>query len=86
MACLELLEFCLNDPSTETSLKTDLELKKKELDLYHQVVQNLVTFFLLLGKKNLYSNKVVAETQFRRVLVDFLIEGLCNFENQLVVV
>uniref|UniRef100_A0A3B4H3Y1 Zinc finger FYVE domain-containing protein 26 n=1 Tax=Pundamilia nyererei TaxID=303518 RepID=A0A3B4H3Y1_9CICH len=37
-ACLELLEFCLNDPSTETSLKTDLELKKKELDLYHQML------------------------------------------------
>ncbi|XP_030299604.1 zinc finger FYVE domain-containing protein 26 isoform X2 [Sparus aurata] len=34
-ACLELLEFCLNDPSTETSLRTDLELKKKELDIYH---------------------------------------------------
>ncbi|XP_031165681.1 zinc finger FYVE domain-containing protein 26 isoform X2 [Sander lucioperca] len=33
-ACLELLEFCLNDPSTETSLRTDLELKNKELDLY----------------------------------------------------
>uniref|UniRef100_A0A3Q4GDG0 Zinc finger FYVE domain-containing protein 26 n=1 Tax=Neolamprologus brichardi TaxID=32507 RepID=A0A3Q4GDG0_NEOBR len=38
LACLELLEFCLNDPSTETSLKTDLELKKKELDLYHQML------------------------------------------------
>ncbi|XP_044023406.1 zinc finger FYVE domain-containing protein 26 isoform X3 [Siniperca chuatsi] len=34
-ACLELLEFCLNDPSTETLLRTDLELKKKELDIYH---------------------------------------------------
>ncbi|XP_037652726.1 zinc finger FYVE domain-containing protein 26 isoform X1 [Sebastes umbrosus] len=34
-ACLELLEFCLNDPSTEASLRTDLELKKKELDVYH---------------------------------------------------
>ncbi|KAM7376287.1 hypothetical protein PAMP_006030 [Pampus punctatissimus] len=33
-ACLELLEFCLNDTSTEASLKTDLELKKKELDIY----------------------------------------------------
>ncbi|TMS21187.1 Zinc finger FYVE domain-containing protein 26 [Larimichthys crocea] len=33
-ACLELLEFCLNDPSTEASLRTDLDLKKKELDLY----------------------------------------------------
>lgn len=37
-ACLELLEFCLNDPSTETSLRTDLELKKKELDIYHWVI------------------------------------------------
>ncbi|XP_049452933.1 zinc finger FYVE domain-containing protein 26 isoform X2 [Epinephelus fuscoguttatus] len=34
-ACLELLEFCLNDTSTETSLRTELELKKKELDIYH---------------------------------------------------
>lgn len=37
-ACLELLEFCLNDPSTEASLRTDLELKKKELDIYHWVI------------------------------------------------
>lgn len=36
-ACRELLEFCLNDPSTETALRTDLELKKKELDIYHWV-------------------------------------------------
>ncbi|XP_054470599.1 zinc finger FYVE domain-containing protein 26 isoform X2 [Anoplopoma fimbria] len=36
--CLELLEFCLNDPSTDTSLRTDLELKKKELDIYHQML------------------------------------------------
>ncbi|XP_070834596.1 zinc finger FYVE domain-containing protein 26 isoform X2 [Chaetodon trifascialis] len=34
-ASLELLEFCLNDPSTETSLRGNLELKKKELDIYH---------------------------------------------------
>ncbi|KAF7655467.1 hypothetical protein LDENG_00055630, partial [Lucifuga dentata] len=34
-ACLELLEFCLNDQSTEPSLRTDLEFKKKELDIYH---------------------------------------------------
>ncbi|KAM8915638.1 zinc finger FYVE domain-containing protein 26 isoform 3-T6 [Spinachia spinachia] len=34
-ACLELLEFCLSEPSTDTSLRTDLELKKKELDIYH---------------------------------------------------
>ncbi|GAA6231537.1 zinc finger FYVE domain-containing protein 26 [Lates japonicus] len=33
-ACLDLLEFCLNDPNTEASLRTDLELKKKELDIY----------------------------------------------------
>ncbi|KAM3871059.1 zinc finger FYVE domain-containing protein 26 [Diretmus argenteus] len=33
-ACLELLEFCLNDPKTEPSLRTDLELRKKELDIY----------------------------------------------------
>ncbi|KAM4625378.1 zinc finger FYVE domain-containing protein 26 [Polymixia lowei] len=34
-ACLDLLEFCLNDPETEPALRTDLELKKKELDIYH---------------------------------------------------
>lgn len=33
----ELLEFCLNDPSTERSLRTELEGKKKELDIYHRV-------------------------------------------------
>uniref|UniRef100_A0A3B4V2U8 Zinc finger FYVE domain-containing protein 26 n=1 Tax=Seriola dumerili TaxID=41447 RepID=A0A3B4V2U8_SERDU len=33
-ACLELLEFCLNDPNTEDALRTDLELKRKELDIY----------------------------------------------------
>ncbi|XP_034015732.1 zinc finger FYVE domain-containing protein 26 [Thalassophryne amazonica] len=32
--CLELLEFCLNDSSTELSLRADLELKKNELDIY----------------------------------------------------
>lgn len=33
----ELLEFCLNDPSTESGLRTQLEAKKKELDIYHWV-------------------------------------------------
>ncbi|KAK1893832.1 Zinc finger FYVE domain containing protein 26 [Dissostichus eleginoides] len=33
-ACLELLDFCLNDPDTEASLRKDLELKKKQLDIY----------------------------------------------------
>ncbi|CAL9686821.1 unnamed protein product [Knipowitschia caucasica] len=33
-SCLELLEFCLNDPLTDPSLRADLELKKKELDIY----------------------------------------------------
>lgn len=42
-ACRELLEFCLNDPSTETSLRTDLELKKKELDIYHWVIVRIKT-------------------------------------------
>lgn len=36
-ACLELMEFCLNDVDTEASLKTELESKKKELNIYHQV-------------------------------------------------
>lgn len=34
----ELLEFCLNDPSTESSLRTELEVKKRELDVYHRVI------------------------------------------------
>ncbi|KAK0146992.1 Zinc finger FYVE domain-containing protein 26 [Merluccius polli] len=33
-ACLELLEFCLNDPDTEAPLRADLESRKKELDIY----------------------------------------------------
>uniref|UniRef100_A0A8C3A888 Zinc finger FYVE domain-containing protein 26 n=1 Tax=Cyclopterus lumpus TaxID=8103 RepID=A0A8C3A888_CYCLU len=37
-ACLELLEFCLNDLNTDASLRTDLELKKKELDIYHRML------------------------------------------------
>ncbi|XP_041827427.1 zinc finger FYVE domain-containing protein 26 isoform X2 [Melanotaenia boesemani] len=37
-ACLELIEFCLNDPNTETSLKTDLEIRKKELSIYLQMM------------------------------------------------
>lgn len=41
-ACRELLEFCLSDPSTEALLRTDLELKKKELDIYHWVILRTV--------------------------------------------
>uniref|UniRef100_A0A1A7X669 Zinc finger FYVE domain-containing protein 26 n=1 Tax=Iconisemion striatum TaxID=60296 RepID=A0A1A7X669_9TELE len=37
-ACMELMEFCLNDPSTETSLKTQLELKMKELNIYRRMM------------------------------------------------
>ncbi|KAJ3613738.1 hypothetical protein NHX12_019984 [Muraenolepis orangiensis] len=33
-ACLELLEFCLNDPDTEAPLRADLEARKRELDIY----------------------------------------------------
>ncbi|TNN64156.1 Zinc finger FYVE domain-containing protein 26 [Liparis tanakae] len=36
--CLELLEFCLDDLSTDASLRTELELKKKELDIYHRML------------------------------------------------
>lgn len=36
-ACLELMEFCLNDQDTESELRTELELKQKELSVYHQV-------------------------------------------------
>ncbi|XP_023142394.2 zinc finger FYVE domain-containing protein 26 isoform X3 [Amphiprion ocellaris] len=38
LSCRELLEFCLNDTDTEPSLKTELELKKKELDIYHAML------------------------------------------------
>lgn len=37
-ACRELLEFCLNDLSTDPSLRADLEQNKKELDIYHWVI------------------------------------------------
>uniref|UniRef100_A0A3B3CS37 Zinc finger FYVE domain-containing protein 26 n=1 Tax=Oryzias melastigma TaxID=30732 RepID=A0A3B3CS37_ORYME len=37
-ACLELMEFCLNDPDTETELRSELELKQKELSVYHQMM------------------------------------------------
>ncbi|XP_014898779.1 zinc finger FYVE domain-containing protein 26 [Poecilia latipinna] len=33
-ACLDLIDFCLNDPDTQNSLIADLELKKKELSIY----------------------------------------------------
>ncbi|KAG7274654.1 hypothetical protein CRUP_004578, partial [Coryphaenoides rupestris] len=33
-ACLELLEFCLNDPGTEAPLRAELEGRRKELDIY----------------------------------------------------
>ncbi|XP_015824943.3 zinc finger FYVE domain-containing protein 26 [Nothobranchius furzeri] len=37
-ASMKLMEFCLNDPSTETSLKTQLELKMKELSIYRRMM------------------------------------------------
>lgn len=40
-ACLELLKFCLNDPSTEASLRTEVEFKRKELDIYRRVILRL---------------------------------------------
>jgi len=36
-ACLELLEFCLNDPDTEAPLRAELEGRRKELDIYRWV-------------------------------------------------
>lgn len=33
-SCLELLEFCLSDPHIDPSLRCDLQLRKKELDIY----------------------------------------------------
>lgn len=40
-ACLDLIDFCLNDPDTQTLLNADLELKKKELSIYRWVTLNL---------------------------------------------
>ncbi|RVE57573.1 hypothetical protein OJAV_G00217500 [Oryzias javanicus] len=37
-ACLELMEFCLNDPDTDTELRSELELKQRELSVYHQMM------------------------------------------------
>ncbi|XP_023807372.1 zinc finger FYVE domain-containing protein 26 isoform X1 [Oryzias latipes] len=37
-ACLELMEFCLNDQDTESELRTELELRQKELSVYHQMM------------------------------------------------
>lgn len=36
-ACRDLLEFCLNDRDTDAALRAELELRKKELDVYHWV-------------------------------------------------
>lgn len=36
-ACRDLLEFCLNDCDTDAALRAELELRKKELDVYHWV-------------------------------------------------
>lgn len=60
-ACRELLEFCLNDPSTETALRTDLELKKKELDVYHWVTLRaaLRPSNLFLNSREIYSKVVM---------------------------
>lgn len=60
-ACRELLEFCLNDPSTETSLRTDLELKKKELDIFHWVTLRaaLRPSNLFLNSGEIYSKAVM---------------------------
>nr|XP_057912961.1 zinc finger FYVE domain-containing protein 26 isoform X2 [Doryrhamphus excisus] len=33
-ACLELLDFCLDDGDTESSLRADLQQRRKELDIY----------------------------------------------------
>lgn len=41
--CLELLQFCLSDQSTQDPLREQLQQRKQELDMYQQVV-----FFSLL--------------------------------------
>lgn len=45
-SCLELLDFCLNDPNTTAALRTDLEQKKKELELYRWVSVLFTSFRL----------------------------------------
>lgn len=37
-SCLELLEFCLNDPDIEPSLRSDLQLRKTEMDIYNRML------------------------------------------------
>ncbi|KAG7466132.1 hypothetical protein MATL_G00161540 [Megalops atlanticus] len=37
-ACLELLQFCLSDPDTEQGLRAEMELRKRELEIYHQML------------------------------------------------
>lgn len=39
-ACRDLLEFCLNDCDTDAALRAELELRKKELDVYHWVSES----------------------------------------------
>ncbi|KAM6961382.1 zinc finger FYVE domain-containing protein 26-like isoform 4-T4 [Aplochiton taeniatus] len=38
-ACLELLEFCLNDPNLEPTLSAELDLRKTELDIYNLMLK-----------------------------------------------
>ncbi|KAG5857870.1 hypothetical protein ANANG_G00023980 [Anguilla anguilla] len=37
-AALELLQFCLSDPSTEGALRAELELRRQELEIYNRML------------------------------------------------
>ncbi|KAJ8341067.1 hypothetical protein SKAU_G00333580 [Synaphobranchus kaupii] len=37
-ACLELLQYCLSDPQTETGPRAELELRRQELEIYNQML------------------------------------------------
>ena len=49
--CLDLLEFCLNEPHLPPALRKDLELRKSELDVYHLVCTHVYVPFMLLWIK-----------------------------------
>lgn len=40
--CLELLQFCLSDQSTQDPLREQLQQRKEELDMYQQVGSGLL--------------------------------------------
>uniref|UniRef100_A0A673C1U7 Zinc finger FYVE domain-containing protein 26 n=1 Tax=Sphaeramia orbicularis TaxID=375764 RepID=A0A673C1U7_9TELE len=67
-ACLELLEFCLNDPTTEAALRTDLELKKKELEIYRWMLNLQPPLPWVSWQKLRTESKTNSESMLSRML------------------